>query len=43
MVEAKFQRMPEVVIMEDFPHNETGKTLKREMREPHWKGKDKKL
>ncbi len=42
-VEAKFQRVSEVVLMEDFPRNVAGKTLKREMREPYWKGRDKKL
>ncbi len=36
-VEAKFQRVREVVIMEGFPRNVAGKTLKREMREAYWK------
>jgi acyl-CoA synthetase (AMP-forming)/AMP-acid ligase II len=36
-VAAKFQRVQEVVIMEDFPRNVAGKTLKRVMREPYWK------
>jgi acyl-CoA synthetase (AMP-forming)/AMP-acid ligase II len=31
-VEAKFQRVSQVVIMADFPRNVAGKTLKREMR-----------
>jgi acyl-CoA synthetase (AMP-forming)/AMP-acid ligase II len=35
-VEAKFQRVSKVVIMEDFPRNVAGKTLKREMRKPYW-------
>jgi acyl-CoA synthetase (AMP-forming)/AMP-acid ligase II len=35
-VEAKFQRVSKVVIMENFPRNVAGKTLKREMRKPYW-------
>lgn len=42
-VEAKFQRVSEVVLMKDFPRNVAGKTLKREMREPYWEGQDTKL
>ena len=32
-VGAKFQRVSGVIIMEEFPRNVAGKTLKREMRE----------
>jgi acyl-CoA synthetase (AMP-forming)/AMP-acid ligase II len=39
-VEAKFQRVSEVVIMDEFPRNVAGKTLKREMRAPYWKDRD---
>jgi long-chain acyl-CoA synthetase len=35
-VEAKFQRVSEVAIMEVFPRNVAGKTLKREMRKAFW-------
>jgi acyl-CoA synthetase (AMP-forming)/AMP-acid ligase II len=35
-VAARFQRVSEVVIMEDFPRSTAGKTLKREMRAPYW-------
>lgn len=42
-VEAKFQRVSEVVLMKDFPRNVAGKTLKREMREPYWEGQGTKL
>jgi long-chain acyl-CoA synthetase len=35
-VAAKFQRLSEVVIREDFPRSVAGKTLKRVMREPYW-------
>ncbi len=34
-VDAKFQRVSAVMIMEVFPHNVAGKTLKREMREQY--------
>jgi len=42
-VEAKFQRVSQVILMEDFPRNVAGKTLKREMREKYWAGKGTKL
>ena len=42
-VEAKFQRVSQVIIMEDFPRNVAGKTLKREMREKFWSGRDTKV
>jgi len=42
-VEAKFQRVSQVIIMEDFPRNVAGKTLKREMREKYWAGKGVKV
>ncbi len=35
-VEARFQKVHEVIIMEDFPRSVAGKTLKRVMREPYW-------
>jgi len=31
-VDAKFQRIQDVVIYDEFPRNVAGKTLKREMR-----------
>ena len=34
-VSAKFQRVQDVFIMEDFPRNVAGKTLKRVMREKY--------
>jgi acyl-CoA synthetase (AMP-forming)/AMP-acid ligase II len=34
-VGARYQRLYEVQIMEDFPRNAAGKTLKREMRDAH--------
>ena len=42
-VSAKFQRVQDVVLMEDFPRNVAGKTLKRVMREEYWKEKGTKL
>lgn len=42
-VSAKFQRVYDVVIMEDFPRSVAGKTLKRVMRESYWEGQEKTL
>jgi len=32
-----------VAIVESFPRNAAGKTLKREMREPYWQGREQKI
>ena len=42
-VSAKFQRVYDVVIKDDFPRNVAGKTLKRVMREDYWNEKETKL
>ena len=42
-VSAKFQRVQDVVIKDDFPRNVAGKTLKRVMREDYWKDRETKL
>ena len=42
-VAARYQRVSEVVIMEDFPRSAAGKTLKREMREPYWATRERKI
>jgi long-chain acyl-CoA synthetase len=42
-VAARYQRVDRVVIMDDFPRNAAGKTLKREMREPYWAGRERKI
>ena len=42
-VDAKNQRISAAVIMEDFPRNTAGKTLKRVLREPYWAGRDEKI
>lgn len=35
-VEARFQKLGLVIVMDDFPRSTAGKTLKRVMREPFW-------
>ena len=42
-VGAKFQRLYDVIIVEDFPRNVAGKTLKRVMREAYWQKKGTKI
>lgn len=42
-VSARFQRVSAVVVMDDFPRSTAGKTLKREMREPYWQGRGRKI
>jgi long-chain acyl-CoA synthetase len=42
-VAAKFQRVSEVVVLEDFPRNVAGKILKRVMRDPYWKDQTSKV
>lgn len=39
-IEARFQKVCSVVIVEDFPRSAAGKTLKRVLREPYWSGRD---
>jgi acyl-CoA synthetase (AMP-forming)/AMP-acid ligase II len=34
-VDAKFQRISDVILMDSFPRNVAGKTLKRELREQY--------
>jgi long-chain acyl-CoA synthetase len=36
-VAARYQRVSEVIVMQDFPRSLAGKTLKRELREPYWR------
>ena len=38
-VAAKFQRVDRVLILDGFPRNAAGKTLKRELRAPYWEGR----
>ena len=35
-VDARYQRLAQVIIVADFPRNAAGKTLKRELRAPYW-------
>jgi len=42
-VVAKYQRVHAVVITEEFPRSTAGKTLKRVLREPYWKGRESKI
>jgi acyl-CoA synthetase (AMP-forming)/AMP-acid ligase II len=42
-VGARYQRVAGVVIMDDFPRNAAGKTLKREMRDRYWVDQKRKI
>ena len=42
-VAARYQRVDRVIVMDEFPRNAAGKTLKREMRAPFWKGREKSI
>ena len=42
-VAARYQRVQSVLILQAFPRNAAGKTLKREMRDPYWTGKARKI
>ncbi len=42
-VEARYQRVHEVVIRDDFPRNAAGKTLKRVMRDEYWADRETKI
>jgi acyl-CoA synthetase (AMP-forming)/AMP-acid ligase II len=42
-VAAKYQRLSRVIVMDEFPRNAAGKTLKRELRAPFWKDREAKI
>ncbi len=42
-VAARYQRVERVIVMDEFPRNAAGKTLKREMRAPFWEGRETKI
>jgi acyl-CoA synthetase (AMP-forming)/AMP-acid ligase II len=42
-VAAKYQRVDRVIVLDVFPRNAAGKTLKRELRAPFWEGREKKI
>ncbi len=39
-VEARYQKVSRIAIVDDFPRSVAGKTLKRVMRQPYWEDKD---
>ncbi len=42
-VAARYQQVREVILMDDFPRNVAGKTLKRVMRDPFWQKQGTKI
>ncbi len=38
-IEARYQKVSQIVILDEFPRSTAGKTLKRVMREPYWAGR----
>ena len=42
-VAAKYQRLDRVIVLDEFPRNAAGKTLKRELRAPFWETRDRKI
>ncbi|HEU4723021.1 MAG TPA: hypothetical protein VFS59_16790, partial [Gemmatimonadaceae bacterium] len=42
-VAAKYQRVDRVIVMQDFPRNAAGKTLKRVMRDEYWKDRTQRI
>ena len=42
-VAARYQKLREIQIRADFPRSVAGKTLKREMRDAFWAGRDTKI
>jgi len=42
-IEARYQKLREVVIKDDFPRSVAGKTLKRRMRDEFWQDRDTKI
>jgi long-chain acyl-CoA synthetase len=42
-IEARFQKVSSVVVVEDFPRSAAGKTLKRVLREPYWSGRQTRI
>ena len=42
-VAARYQQLHEVTILDDFPRNSAGKTLKRALREPYWADRGTKI
>ncbi|MGJ3237441.1 MAG: class I adenylate-forming enzyme family protein [Anaerolineae bacterium] len=42
-IEARYQKLREVIIRDDFPRSAAGKTLKRKMRDELWQGHNSKI
>ena len=42
-VAARYQRVAEVIVLQDFPRSAAGKTLKRELRAPYWEGRGRNI
>ena len=42
-VEARYQKVSRIVIMDDFPRSVAGKTLKRVMRQPYWADRETRI
>ncbi|HUL56768.1 MAG TPA: AMP-binding protein, partial [Usitatibacter sp.] len=42
-VAARYQRVSDVVVVQDFPRSAAGKTLKRELRAPYWEASGRKI
>jgi len=42
-VEARYQKVREVIIREEFPRSVAGKTLKRQMRDAYWQDRETKI
>ncbi|HEU0201549.1 MAG TPA: hypothetical protein VFR86_14080, partial [Burkholderiaceae bacterium] len=42
-VSARYQRVSQVIVMNEFPRSAAGKTLKRELREPYWAGRGRNI
>lgn len=42
-VEARYQKVSQVIIKHDFPRSVAGKTLKRQMRDEFWQDRDSKI
>jgi long-chain acyl-CoA synthetase len=42
-VEARYQKVSRIAIVDDFPRSVAGKTLKRVMRQPYWEDKDTRI
>jgi acyl-CoA synthetase (AMP-forming)/AMP-acid ligase II len=42
-VGARYQQLCQLVVLDDFPRNTAGKTLKREMRDAYWRNRPERI